>query len=196
MSAIRGEGLGADAAAELEAGHHGSASGRQAELLAQPRARAEQPRQHRALLHAHHVRDFLRRIAEQDLQHQRLAVFLLEAEDGVAHLLHALVLGRREHGRLGGDERIDVGELGPLLLEAARKLAAHDREQPGSRLALVFQRIERLPRPQHRLLHHVLGETPVPPQPPGEPQQVRPQALAQAAETPTPVRFSVRAVHV
>ena len=106
-------------------------SGDRPSSLAQPRARAEQPRQHRALLHAHHVRDLPRRVTQQHLQHQRLAVFVVEAEDGVAHLLHALVLWRREHGRLGGDERVDVGELGPLLLEAARKLAAHDREQPG-----------------------------------------------------------------
>ena len=130
------------------------------------------------------------------VQHQRLAVFVVEPEDRLAHLRDALILRRREHGGLGGDQRVDVRELEPLALEAARELAAHDGQQPGLGLALVRQRVVRLPGPQQRLLDHVLGEPAVPAQPPGEAQEVRAQALAEASETPTPVRFSVRAVHV
>jgi len=63
-------------------------------------------------------------------------------------------------------------------------------------LALVGQRVERLPGPQQRLLDHVLGQPPVAAQPPCEPQEVRAEILAQVAEAPTPVRFSDPAVHV
>ena len=61
---------------------------------------------------------------------------------------------------------------------------------------LVLERPDRFPRPQHRLLHHVLGQLAVPAEPERESQQVRPQALAQGAKTPTGVRFGVAAVHV
>ena len=148
-------------------------SGGNAERLAQPRARPEKTRQHGALLHAHHVCDFLRRKSHQHLQHQRLAIILVEAEDRVSHFGDALVLGRRQQVGFGGDERVDIGDLEALLLEGPRELAAHDREQPGLGLALVRQRIERLPRAQHRLLDHVFGESAVPSQPPCESQAGR-----------------------
>ena len=53
--------------------------------MAQPRAAAEQPRQHRALLQAHHVGDFLRRVTHHHLQHQRPMMSRFLDLLGIAH---------------------------------------------------------------------------------------------------------------
>ena len=98
--------------------------------------------------------------------------------------------------RVGAEPFAADADLEALTLETARKLAPYDREQPGFRLALVGERLERLPGPQHRLLDHVLGQRPVPAEPERVAQQVGAQALAQRPETATAVRFSVATVHV
>ena len=113
-----------------------------------------------------------------------------------SHHAPKLVILGREHFRLGGHQHVEVDERQPLALEAARELAAHDRQEPGFGPVLVLQRVERLPGPQHRLLNHVFGQLPVPAQPEGESQQVGAQALAQGPKTLTAVHFSVPAVHV
>ena len=42
--------------------------------------------QHGALPELHQLRDFPRAVAHQDLQHERLAIIVLEAKDRLTHL--------------------------------------------------------------------------------------------------------------
>jgi len=50
----------------------------------------------------------LRRVAHQDLQYQRFAVFVGQSEEGSAQLSETLIVGRGERWFLLGNQFIDV----------------------------------------------------------------------------------------
>ncbi len=138
---------------------------------------AEQARQHRGVRQTELGGDLGRGVAHEHLQHQRLAVLLRELEQGGAQLREILILRGRQHRLLPRDQLVDVDGREPLALEAARVLAPDDGQEPGLGGRFVLERIPRLPRPQHRLLHHVFRQGQVAGQPEGEAQQIRAQRL-------------------
>ena len=103
-----GGGLGADAAAEFQAVHHGNGSAATPSSWRRRRAGTEQPGQHGTLLQAHLVGNFLRRIAHHHLQHQRFPVFVIEPEQGLAHLRERGILVGREHVRFRRHQGVEV----------------------------------------------------------------------------------------
>ncbi len=72
-----------------------------------------------------------RRIAHQDLHHQRFAVLAGELEYRSPKLRELLVIRRSEHRLLLGDEFLDVHGDEPLAFETARIFPADDGQEPG-----------------------------------------------------------------
>jgi len=140
--------------------------------------------------------DLLRRESHQHLQHQRLAIVVLEGKDRAPQVHRLLVRGGRELGGFAVHELVQLHRRVALALVEPCVLAADDRQQPGSGGAGLPEAAPRRPGPQQRLLHDVLRHRPVARQPEGEAVQVGAQLLAEPRECGFPVLSGQRRVHV